>query len=349
MAAWRLMVVSAALALLAGCGAARPQAPKETPPVPVALATVRAAPSTESIGSTGTVRYRNEIALGFTTAGKIARLPVQEGDRVRAGQLLAQLDTTTVNADSKSARAELERANAQLKRLTELSAKGWITKPQLEQAQATQRAAAARVEATGFAAGTATIIAPSAGTVLQRIGAPGQVVPAGNPVLVLGEQAGGLVIRVPLSDGDLSRLRLGMPASIIFAALGTEPVAGRISEIGGRADTQSGTFGVQVSLAADPRLMSGQIGEVRFTVPSVQGKASLVIPATALFDVRVGEGFVYVVDENMRAHARRVTIGRLDDRTVEIRTGLTPGERIVARGHERLVENGRVAPTPPGQ
>jgi RND family efflux transporter MFP subunit len=349
MTAWRLTVGLAFLAVLGGCGAAKPPPPRETPPVPVSLATVGAAPATESIGGTGTVRYRNEIALGFTTAGKIARLPVQEGDRVRAGQLLAQLDTTTVNADSKAARAELERANAQLRRLTELSAKGWITKPQLEQAQATQRAAAARVEATGFAAETATITAPSAGTVLQRIGAPGQVVPAGSPVLVLGEQSGGLVIRVPLSDGDLARLRIGMPASITLPALGAEPISGQISEIGGRADTQSGTFGVQITLASDPRLMSGQIGEVRFTVSAAQGERNLVVPSTALFDVRVGEGFVYVVDASMRAHARRVTIGRLDDRTVEIRAGLKAGERIVARGHERLVENGQVVPAASGR
>ncbi|MGL1558174.1 HlyD family efflux transporter periplasmic adaptor subunit, partial [Vibrio parahaemolyticus] len=90
-----------------------------------------------------------------------------------------------------------------------LMGQGWITRPRLETAKATLEAADAAVAQARFQTSHATIIAPGPGVVLSRLTEPGQVVAAGTPVLAVGDEASGYVLRVPLSDRDAARLTMG--------------------------------------------------------------------------------------------------------------------------------------------
>jgi len=201
------------------------------------------------------------------------------------------------------------------------------------------------VSAADFAAGTATITAPSSGMVLARTAEPGQVVAAGTQVVVLGEAAGGIVFRAPMIDADIARLRVGMPAVVRIPGLPRGSVAGRISEIDGRADPGSGTFEVTIALPMHPALRSGQIGTAEIPAPAVSDGGGLAIPASAVFNVRADEGFVYVVDpRSNQVHPRVVTIGTLGSRLLTITGGLKPGERIVASGLEQLFDGARIRP-----
>lgn len=334
--------------LLAGCGTDSPTEPPATNDkvFPVALATVANAPANAVVTVAGTVRYRYETPLGFTTAGKIAAVRFEEGDAVKAGALLAELDTTSVRADLDSAKAELDRARAEYQRFGSLFDKGWITRGQLERAEANARAAEARVSAAGFASSTARIIAPSSGTILARTAEPGQVVMAGTQVLLLGEASGGLVLRAPVIDSDLTRLKPGMPAEVRIDALPQGSLSGTISEIDGRANPGTGAFEVTIALPADPALRSGMIGTARI-VTAASGRAQgLAVPATAVFNIRADEGLVYVYDAKAgRARRRNVSIGALDDRALTITDGLKPGERVVAAGIEQLVDGAKVKPS----
>ena len=84
------------------------------------------------------------------------------------GALIAALDATQVGANLESARAEQQRAQAELGRFQQLFEKGWVTRAQLERAEATARAATAQVSTAGFASGTSRILAPSGGIILDR-------------------------------------------------------------------------------------------------------------------------------------------------------------------------------------
>ena len=319
---------------------------REAPPAPpqVRVAQVGGGALAASVTGVGTVALRREVSLGFTSAGRIARLTVNEGDAVRRGQLLAALDNTVVGAESARAAAEYERAAAEYRRSDTLLKQGWITRPRLESAKAAALAADAQRRAAGFQTSTATIVAPGSGVVLARLAEPGQVVPVGTPVLVIGEQASGYVLRVPLSDRDAARLTVGAPAAVTLAALGGAPIAGRLIELAGRADRATGTFAAEIALPDDARLRSGQIGDARITAQG-SGTATIAVPPGAVFAARAGAGFVYVVDRaTKRVALRQVTLGDTGDDGIVVTGGLARGEWVAASRVDRLKDGMAIAP-----
>lgn len=340
------LIVGASLALSACSGGKDELAPVAADKVyPVTIAQVQPASTSALITAAGTVRYRYETPLGFTTAGKIASIRFQEGDRVMPGALIAALDATQVGANLESARAEQQRAQAELGRFQQLFEKGWVTRAQLERAEATARAATAQVSTAGFASGTSRILAPSGGIILARSAEPGQVVAAGTQIVVLGETSGGMVLRAPMIDSDIARLSPGMPVLVRLSAVPGGEIEGVISEIDARANPSSGAFEVTVALPANPALRSGQIGTAEFRVAAAPDASGLAVPASAVFNVRADEGFVYLLDpKTSRVRARAVQIGRIDDKELIVTGGLRPGDRIVTSGLVLLTDGAKVKP-----
>jgi len=340
------LIVGASLALSACSGGKDDPAPAAADKVyPVTIAQVQPASTSALITAAGTVRYRYETPLGFTTAGKIASIRFEEGDRVMPGALIAALDATQVGANLESARAEQQRAQAELGRFQQLFEKGWVTRAQLERAEATARAATAQVSTAGFASGTSRILAPSGGIILARSAEPGQVVAAGTQIVVLGETSGGMVLRAPMIDSDIARLSPGMPVLVRLSAVPGGEIEGVISEIDARANPSSGAFEVTVALPANPALRSGQIGTAEFRVAAAPDASGLAVPASAVFNVRADEGFVYLLDpKTSRVRARAVQIGRIDDKELIVTGGLRPGDRIVTSGLVLLTDGAKVKP-----
>ena len=176
------------LIIVASCGENKVETKTAADEIhPVQVMTVQQENMLRTLSAVGTVRYRRETPLGFTTPGKVATVRFEEGDFVKRGALLAALDTTSVGADVSVASAERDRARAELERIRSLYADGWVTKARFEAADAAVKVADARVRQAGFASGTAQLYAPSSGVVLTRNVQPGQVIAAGTPALILGE------------------------------------------------------------------------------------------------------------------------------------------------------------------
>lgn len=343
----RHAAMSALALFLIACGQEVTQAPSPSPLVRIAR--VGGDVAAPAVYGVGTVALRREVSLGFTSAGRIARLSVNEGDEVRAGQLLAALDTTVVAADSARATAELDRAAADYRRSETLLQQGWITRPRLESAKANLLAAEAQRRSSGFQASNATIVAQGSGTVLARLAEPGQVVPVGTPVLVIGEDASGYILRVPLTDRDTAGLSIGAPATVRLSALGDVPITGRLIELAGRADRATGTFAAEIALPADRRLRSGQIGDVRITT---RGPAAdtIAVPPGAVFAPRAGTGFVYVVDRrSKRVAVRKVSLGETGDGGITVTAGLRRGEWVATSRIDRLRDGMTVVPIEPAR
>ncbi|WP_417819115.1 efflux RND transporter periplasmic adaptor subunit [Tritonibacter scottomollicae] len=332
------------LVFLTGCGASEPaEKPPSIDAVPAGVTIVQPAGENELVTAAGTVRLRRETSLGFTTGGKVASVRFEEGDRVRRGAVLAALDNSTVAAELSVARAERDRAEAEYDRIQTLFKDGWVTKSRLEQSEAAARAARARIQSTEFSSRTAYIRAPGNGIILARNIDPGQIIEAGTTALVLGEIDKGFVLRVPMTDSDAARVRVGMTAKVSISAVSDEPIDAVVSEKDGRADERTGTFEVSFLLPANGRLLSGQLGTVDIEVPRGNG-GSIAIPATALFGLRSGEGLVFVVDSKNRVKQRAVIIGELTDDNLEIIAGLKEGEIIVTRGAEKLRDGDQIKP-----
>lgn len=340
----RKLLVFCIAAALAGCsGNTAEEQPKEQAAIPAATARVQTASQNETITAAGTVRLRREVALGFTTSGQVAVVHYDEGDRVKRGTVLAALDKSTVSADQASAQAELNRSQAEYERMQALFADGWITKARLEQAEAATLSARARLNSSSFASRTANIVAPGDGIILSRDIDAGQIVSAGQTVMVLGELDKGFVLKVPLTDVAASRVRVGMRAKVTVPAISPDPIDAVVSEKDGRADERTGTFELSFLLPANDRLRSGQLGSAAIEV-SREYTEAVTIPATAIFGVRSGEGLVFVVDDKSRVKQRNVIVGDLTDDVLEIISGLQAGEVIVTRGVEKLRDGDRIKP-----
>jgi RND family efflux transporter MFP subunit len=328
---------------LTACGEAEKEiADTDTKPIAVQIANVGQSDSAQTIEAIGTVAWRAEIPLGFTTPGQIAAISVNEGDRVRRGQILARLDTTNVQADLSAANAEAVRARSDAARLETLYKQGWVTKQRYEAAVATAKSSAAAVSARAFARNTATVIAPHDGVVLLRTAEPRQVVTAGLPVVTIGDARRGMVIRVSATDRMASSVSKGALADVQFQALPGETVRGQVIEIGSRANPATGTFDVEIALPSDPRLRAGMIGSVKIAAIFVAGAGDVRIPATALLSPRAGEALVYVVEPQGVAKLRTVEIGDFGTDGVIIRKGLQSGERVAVSNLDRLSDGAKV-------
>ncbi len=338
-----VIISAAAMFLTTACSdeqSKEEQVPQETT-YPVEIAVSSNSNKFASISSVGTIRFRRETALGFTTSGKVSNVRFNEGDRVKRGALIASLDTTTVDADINVARAELDRSKSEYDRIATLFEQGWVTKARLEQSQAAFQAAEARIKQAQFSSDTSRLYAPSNGIIITRNIDPGQILSAGSPAIIFGQADVGYVLRVPLSSVDTTKISIGMPVAVTITSIPDAQFPAVVTEIDGRADENTGSFFAIVELPNDSRLKSGQIGTANFTIES--DNKNITVPASAISGIRGSEGIVYVYDDKeKRVSIRNVILGGLDDKVINILDGLSLGEKVVLRGHEKLVDGSKV-------
>ena len=196
--------------LLASCTQQASDTAAAAPPQ-VRIAQVGSSTTPDVVSGTGSVAWRRESSLGFTSAGRIASMRVNEGDTVRPGQLLAALDSTSVMSAVSTARAERDRAAAEYTRSAKLLEQGWVTRPRVDTARAVLAAAEANVRTAQFQSRNAAIVAPGAGVVLARLSEPGQVVRQARRCWCSAKQAADACCACHCRNGTSRASRLAFP------------------------------------------------------------------------------------------------------------------------------------------
>ena len=325
LSALRSAVCAIAAALLASCGS-KAEEPAKTVAAPPPLVEVVSAVSSDSAGTvraSGLLAYKRETALGFGSAGEIETLTVDEGDRVRAGQQLATLRKTTAGADASEALLARQTAEQNFERISRLHASGAASQVDLDNARLALERARERV----------AIVAPASGVILQRNAERGQMVSAGQPVLMLGEANTGLIVKASLASSEVTRIRLGDLVEV--QVRDRDPLSGKVARIPARTADGSGSFEIEVQIDDPAGLRSGEVAEVLIRSAAVSGdelKKSFTVPAIALIDARADQGIVFVVDAEGKARSRAVETGGVTDEGVVILKGIAEGERVITRG-----------------
>ena len=328
-----LLAALSLTALWAGCGASA-DPPADPPPllrVEVAPATART--QALPLRASGRLASKAEIPLSFKIDGVIDRIFVDEGEAVRAGQRLAQLHLSEIEARVMEVQAALDQAERDLVRTDRLHRDSVATLDELENAQTAVDVAAARLQAARFNRKYAVIEAPAAGRILQRRAEAGEVVAPGRPILTLGASGRGWVVRVGLAARDVVRLAPGDSAQVTFDAHPDRSVPARVTEIADAADPQTGTFEVELTVGAtDLPLKSGFIAAVDIQPSAVVEYVE--IPASALVEGDGREGIVFTVANAPEAEVERtpVRVAAVLDSTVVLDRGLAPGARVVTSG-----------------
>jgi HlyD family secretion protein len=221
---------------------------------------------------------------------------------------------------------------------------------QIDSARAQLREAEAVVRAAQVDLDSTVIRAPIAGTVLERLVEPGEIVTisfiggrgAKSAVLSLAD-LGVLDVEVDVSQNEIGKVRLDQPASIVADAFPDRTYQGRVTEMAPEANRQKATLQVKVRVARPDGVIRPEMNaKVTFLEPpsGPTGPAKVFVPKEAVFS-RDAQSFVYLVDGG-KAIARAVRIGAEADGRIEVLEGLAGGEQVVVRGVELLKDGQRV-------
>lgn len=335
----------ALLALAAGaCARSRAEAPPVDEPVSVRTAPVSVERFAPPVSATGVLGPKEEIALSFKIGGLVARVLVDEGRTVRAGDTLAALDLREIDAGVTRARSASEKAERDLARARRLYADSVATLEQLQNAQTGVDVARAELETATFNRRYAVIVAPSAGVILRRTAESGELVQPGGPVITLGSQSRGVVMRAGLADRDVVRLQRGDRAEVWFEALPGRSFGGTVTEIGAAADPTTGTYRTEVTVTGAAGLASGLVGQLEIR-PVARGAVTL-IPVDALLEADGAHATVFTLTaDGRRAVRRAVTIVFLAGERVAV-SGLDGVRTVITDGAAYLDDGDAVRVQP---
>jgi len=358
-AAIAALVLAAALALWVGASR-RSSQPAPAPAVPVVADVAVARDLPVWIASVGTVQPLNVVNVRARVQGELLKLGFVEGQEVRAGQVLAQIDPRPFEAVVRQAEANLRRDEAQLaharaevKRYTDLAEKGFVAptnvealRAQASSLEATVQGDRAMLETANLNLAFTTITSPISGRAGLRQANAGAMIRDTDPNgLVTITQSRPISVLFSLPQDDLAevlaRRREGPLAVAVQAREGGADVAsGDLSAIDNQVDTTTGQVKLKALFDnADGALWPGELVATRLRVRTE--RAATAVPARAVLAGRDGP-YVYVVKADGTVQARAVTPGATAEGVIAIRKGLAPGEIVVIDGQSRLEPGARV-------
>lgn len=365
---WRALALAALAALAAACGEASVPSSASAPPAPsaasakaVTLEALAPRPVTRSVTAPGVVEAQARIALAFRVPGFVERFHVDEGDRVEAGALLAELERDELERALRRARAALARAEAQagdaqraLERQTELLARNATpvqryeeARSAVEMAEAERDQARVAVETAADQLDKAALRAPVAGTVERRMAEPHERATPEVPVLVL-TRLDPATVRAALADTRAAALRVGALAWVRTPLRPGRRLEGRIARIAVAADPATRTLPFEVEVPNPDGALRPELS-VDVEVPTGPAEPLLLVPlAAVLRDVDTRPFCFGAVERGGALHAERrpVTLGEVYGERVAVTSGLAPGDRVVVRGQHFLRPGDPLRPVP---
>ena len=307
-------------------------------PSPVEITVVETATLARTSLVTGQLAPLRVVGVSAQVGGALLRVNVEEGSRVSAGTVLAEIDGRELEAQLRAARANLTVARTTAQRSEQLRQSQVVTAAEYERDQAALAAAEASVAQLETRVGFTTIRAPIAGVVTQRFVQAGDVVGNSSRLFTVADVST-LVTQLPVSELEVASLRVGAPVSVRVDALGRD-VPGRIRRIFPAADSVSRLVPVEVAIsgAQDAGLKPGY--SVRVTLTLDQRANALVIPTRAIVGA-AGSQAVFMIREG-RAERRRVRVGSDLDGKTEVFEGLAAGDTIITTGGALLRDGASV-------
>ncbi len=339
MKAFHVLVISSLLA-----GACKPPqrggvATDSMPSVAVRVspATQETCQATEEI--VGTVRSKQRAVIEAKVSGRIRQYLVVPGQRVRAGEVLAELDVQEIRARREQAAGVLDQARRDWSRQQQLIASKATSQQELDTAAARVNVAMAGLAEAETMLGYACVTAPFDAIVTRKLAELGDLAMPGKPLMEL-ESPARLRFEIDLPESLLDRVKQGATLAVTIPS-SPHPLAAQVVEISPVADPVSRTFLVKLDLPDDSDLRPGQFGRVAVPVASVQ---LLWVPRSSVLKRGQIEA-VFVVREN-HAILRLIKSGKLLGGRIEILAGVEPGDPVVTSDVARLSDGQTVIPQP---
>ncbi len=286
----------------------------------------------------GRAKAALEVDLGFEVSGQLQERAVVVGDIVEAGAIMARLDPRDFQNLLARAKAERDRAQAQLGRVAEAAASGAVSRQDLDDARARFNQSQAQVRIRQKAVDDSRIVAPFDGVVSQTFVDNFQNVQVKQPVIrFLDVSTIEMVINIP--EDRINLVRYVTDVRVRFDAIPGVEIPATIKEVGNEASAATRTYPITLSMKppAGVDVKPGMAGEATAKVNLPDSRpAGIEIPTAAIFspdDVEGGKTFVWIVDEETQTVDRReVATGEITLRGGTLVTGIEPKERVVIAG-----------------
>ena len=322
-----VLIVTLALSGCFGGDEGPPTVPREARVLPVQAIEIQPRDLSRLITVSSAVEPLRTIRLAARTEGVLIEVAVEEGDRVRADQVIARIDVREQQAELARARARLRQAT--FERLEQLRQRGYVDVASFEAARAELAIAATDVELWETRVEFGTVRASIDGTVVARYIEPGEAI-ARHAALFSIADLSSLVVRLGVSELDVGNLRLGDAVMIqIDAITQSEQMSGLIRRIFPAAEADSRLVTVEVELpdALEYGVRPGFLARARLLVDQREG--ALAVPAAAVAESE-GEFFVMIVNGEERLERRVIEPGVTRGAWREVLSGLQPGERVIS-------------------
>ena len=345
----RVTVVAASLSTLTlvaltACARASARSPNEgdSTAVPIVARNVALSTRAWSTTASGIVQAKTTVDVTFQVPGKVVMVGPDEGQTVRAGQVIAAVDPTDYRLTVEQAAAQADRAARDRDRNRPLLDAGSIAAADMDHLETGARQSAAAADLARKKLADTRLEAPISGIIARRAIEVGATAAPGQPVFTIVD-LDPVRVRIGVPEGDVGHVKVGAPASVRIPAL-VASYTGHVSLIGVSADPTTRSYTVEITVPNPAReLRAGMVAEA--TISTTQRVSALLVPATAVLHNGGVDGatIVYTVDrDGSRVHARRVSTGAARGDSLEITSGLTSGDRIVVAGQQRLREGALV-------
>ncbi len=312
----------------------------DAPPVPVVVATAKSENVAASIAATGTVVSRNDARISSEVGGTLAWI-AEPGTVVRRGETVARLDGARLSLALRDNEAAVKRLEAQLQLLTtqrtrlQTLGESVVSQSQLDEAVSREQMAEQEVEQARVARDRArldldraTVRAPFAGIVAERVQQSGEFVPSGSPLLrLVNDRELEVVARAPLGSADT--VSAGAEAQLLD---GEHKTSGTVRAVIPVGDERSRMVELRIALA-DRSLRVG--APVRVEIAPRNLKPVITVPRDAVIQ-RQGASYVMRVRADNTAERVAVNLGPGRNNQVQIDGTLRAGDRVIVRGGERL-------------
>lgn len=341
------LLAGLALPLLAGCeNKAEVDPTRANPAIPVEVASIETGPIEAAYRGTATLEAEAEAVVVAKQTGVIEQVLVEEGQRVRGGQVLARLETERLRLELARTRSALDKLLQDFTRAESVFGRKLISREDYERIQFELAGARAANELAALALREAEILSPIEGVVTLRSVKAGNMIQAGSAAFRV-TRLDQLEAQVHVPERDIHKLAPGQPATLTVDAWPDRTFRAVIGRINPVVDAQSGTVKVTLRVAANqPELKPGMFGRVEVLYDRREN--AVLVPRDALM-IEDASPAVFVVSGGKARH-RAVRLGYSDGAHAEVLEGLRAGEQVVVTGQSSLKDEAKVAVinVPPG-
>jgi membrane fusion protein (multidrug efflux system) len=310
----------------------------KAPPVNVKVMTVNSLPQLADTFDLPAVIEPNRIVnIAAEIEGRIERIPVEEGNSVKAGDLLVKINSDLIEPLFEIAKEQVKRDRIEFERMDSLVKDNATSQRDLDDARTKLAISEANLEEVKARLERTRIYSPITGRLNDMLVEEGEYVQVGTPVAEIVDNDT-VKVAVDVPERDISFFSVGQKAEVVAKTKGEElSMTGTISFISELANPQTRSTRVEISLDNTKRLLrSGQIVLVRLTRRIIED--AVMIPLLAVIPMENSKA-VYVVNSE-EAKRREVKLGLIKGDHVYVKSGLRPGDRLIISGH-RLVAPGQ--------